>query len=50
VTVEGPNSARVTLYLPHAQLLRLRNTLTAIAAELDTAQSADGPGVTNSAA
>ena len=34
----------------HATYAVVMNTLSAIAAELDTAQSADGPGVTNLAA
>jgi hypothetical protein len=43
VTVHGTNSAQVTLYLPHTELLRLRDTLTAIAGELIGAQAAPSP-------
>ena len=50
VTLEGTNFARLTLYLPHAELLRLRDTLTAVALELDDERAALDPGVTNSAA
>ena len=51
VAFVGVNSARVTLFLPHPELLRLRDTLTAVIAEFDTARAelAD-PGVTDSAA
>ena len=51
VAFVGVNSARLTLFLPHPELLRLRDTLTAVIAEFDTARAelAD-PGVTDSAA
>ena len=52
VTVEGTNSAHVTLFLPRPELLRLRDTLTAVAAGAGRgAQAAPSPtGVTDSAA
>ena len=51
VAFVGVNSARLTLYLPHPELLRLRDALTAVITEFDTARAelAD-PGVSDSAA
>jgi hypothetical protein len=43
VTVEGSDAAHVTLYLPRPELLRLRDTLTAMARELAGAQAAPSP-------
>jgi hypothetical protein len=40
VTVQGSNAAQVTLFLPRTELLRLRDTLTAVAGELIGAQAA----------
>jgi hypothetical protein len=40
VTVQGTNAAHVTLFLPRPELLRLRDTLTAVARELAGAQAA----------
>ena len=51
VAFVGVNSARLTLYLPHPELLRLRDTLTAVIGEFDTARAElANPGVTDSAA
>ena len=55
VAFEGTNSAIVTLFLPRAELARLRDALTAVIAELDTEVDAeraalDESGVTDSAA
>ena len=50
VTVSGTNNADVTLYLPRAELRRLRDALSAIADELDAQRRACDVGMTNSAA
>jgi hypothetical protein len=51
VTVEGSNRARVTLYLPAAQLHRLRDSLAAVIAELEAERAAlTDPETTDSAA
>ena len=51
VAFVGVNSARLTLFLPHPELLRLRDALTAVIAEFDTARAGlANPGVTDSAA
>ena len=59
VAFEGTNSAIVTLFLPRAEVARLRDALTAVIAELDTELDAevdaeraalDESGVTDSAA
>ena len=50
VTVAGTNNADVTLYLPRAELGRLRDALSAIADELDAQRRACDVGMTNSAA
>jgi hypothetical protein len=55
VAFEGTNSATVTLFLPRAEVARLRDALTAVIAELDAEVDAervalDESGVTDSAA
>jgi hypothetical protein len=51
VAFVGTNSARITLFLPHPELLRLRDALTRVITEFDSARAtlADH-GVTDSAA
>lgn len=43
VTVQGGNAAHVTLFLPRPELLRLRDTLTAVAGERIGALAASSP-------
>jgi hypothetical protein len=50
VSFEGTNMARLTLYLPREELLRLRDTLAAIALEIEDERKTLPPGMTNSAA
>ena len=51
VTFSGANQARMTLFLPHPELVRLRDILTGVIAEFETERaSLADPGVTDSAA